>query len=246
MLLTIVTIVRNDKSGFLTTKKSIQKQTFFEYEWIVIDGASTDGTVDEIANIAQPNFRYLSEQDKGIYDAMNKGLNLAQGEYITFLNAGDYFPDETTLSTLSVYLAKNYDFIYGDFYEEYENNQLNHKSARSLTYLWYGMPTSHQAMYFNRSMLASINFNTSYKIAGDYDFTCRFIKQSQNWHRVQLPLCVFNKTGLSEKYASKGRWENHIVRTTSLKIGVIPSYLILFINWIAFTVKTIERLTRAS
>ena len=97
----IITVVLNDKVGFEHTAKSIVEQTAFELvEWIVIDAASTDGTVDVIKQYSSQITYWVSEPDKGIYDGMNKGINNANGEYLLFLNAGDTLYSRNTIENI--------------------------------------------------------------------------------------------------------------------------------------------------
>ena len=96
MLFSVVTVVRNDCTGFLKTMDSVERQTFTEFEWIVVDGGSTDGTVDWIKSGRRVT-SWTSENDSGIYDAMNKGITKSNGEYLVFLNAGDVFTQRRRL-----------------------------------------------------------------------------------------------------------------------------------------------------
>lgn len=115
--LSIITVVRNDPEGLQRTAQSLAEQQFEDFEWIVIDGASTDSTVAALAaqsaQMRQPEF-LISEPDRGIYDAMNKGLVRAQGEWLTFLNAGDTYCEATTLTRVHDWLlAANADWGFG-------------------------------------------------------------------------------------------------------------------------------------
>ena len=118
---TIVTVCLNEVQNIGRTCESICSQTFGEYEWIVIDGQSTDGTLDVLSEYEHRISCLVSEPDSGIYDAMNKGIRLAKGEYLLFLNAGDYFSDNNALEAVSC--APDGDILYGDLLCVSENDE---------------------------------------------------------------------------------------------------------------------------
>lgn len=103
-MLSIVTVVLNDRAGLERTAASIAAQSWSDVEWIVVDGGSTDGTVQLLAEIDPRPSEYVSERDRGIYDAMNKGLGMCSGEWVLFLNAGDWLCDERTLSDVAEWI----------------------------------------------------------------------------------------------------------------------------------------------
>ena len=113
MRYTIITVVLNGLEQLKFTMDGVLKQKFTDYEYVIIDGGSQDGTVEFLEDMTMKDsrIRYISEKDTGIYNAMNKGLRLAQGDYVMFLGAGDVFCDEHTLETVAQYLK--YDVIYG-------------------------------------------------------------------------------------------------------------------------------------
>lgn len=186
-LFSIVTITKNNDRGLARTRGSIEEQSCWNYEWIIIDGAL--------------------EPDNGIYDAMNKGITRAKGDYILFLNAGDRFADPETLSLLERHIETfPSDFIYGDAMEDVKE-KLMVKKARPHASLARGMFTHHQAMVYKRSMIGDLRFNTDYKIAGDYDFTARFLKKCNEASYVPAPLCHFESGGLSQRKSGLGRRE---------------------------------------
>ena len=151
-LFTHITVALNNIEGVQKTYNSIQNQTLKNYEWLVIDGNSSDST-KEWLKTAPAN--WISEVDKGIYDAMNKGIERASGEYLLFLNAGDTLATSETLEKITQKLSKNKpDFIYGDAYEG------NHyKRAKSHKHIARGMVTNHQAMLYRRKNIKKRNAN---------------------------------------------------------------------------------------
>lgn len=205
-LFSIVTVTKNNLCGLRETAQSIVAQTCSAYEWIVIDGDSADGTQDYLSSSSA---QWLSEQDGGIYDAMNNGISRACGDYILFLNAGDCLSDPDILSTISKAIDfENPDFIYGD---ALESNGF-YKKARSHIKAAWGMFTHHQAMYYRRDRIIDFHYNTHYKIAADYDFTLRFLKRASIAHYIPAALCIFKEGGLSQTNAAQGRKEEREIR----------------------------------
>lgn len=230
MLFSVITIAKNARAALAATADSVQNQTFTAYEWLIIDGASADGTV---ADLPAYTPLVITEQDTGIYDAMNKGLARATGDYVLFLNAGDRLAATDTLETIAAALEAQTalpDFIYGDSWEAASPTTppLHYKRARSLGWLPYGMPTHHQAMLYRRDTIGTLRFDTSYAIAGDYDFTCRFLKQdSSGVLRLSVPLTIYALGGVSMQQASQGRWENFCIRQ-KLRMASWPVNIVIY------------------
>ena len=201
----IITICRNHVDGLIATGASVAAQSCKDYEWIVIDGASTDGTLAYLqSQAANPHLQYISEPDGGIYDAMNKGIERATGDYLLFLNAGDTLADTNVLSAIRNLTDTVPDFIYGDSLEE------NHyKKARDFSTIIMGMFTHHQAMIYNRAALGHLRYNTAYKIAGDYDLTLRFIRPDTAVAYYKGAVCIFEQGGISQRAVALGRREQY-------------------------------------
>lgn len=119
-VISIITIVYNNKNGLEKTIKSVRSQTFEDKEYIVVDGGSTDGSVSVIESYSEYIDRWISEKDNGIYDAMNKGLSLAKGEWVIFMNSSDVFASDDVLTCIFSNEKQSTDasFIYSDYYEE--------------------------------------------------------------------------------------------------------------------------------
>lgn len=199
-LFSIITITFNNQDGLRRTAASIQCQNYRNIEWIIIDGNSTDGTQHDFINY--PSAHIISEPDKGIYDAMNKGIDKATGDYIIFMNAGDIFTNGQILNNILSHCVHRPDFIYGDSIED------NHfKHARAHSRINWGMPTHHQAMFYKRLTLADMRYNLDYKIAADYDLTLRFLKVAKNIVYTPISICVFETGGVSQTNVRLGRTE---------------------------------------
>ncbi len=207
----IITVTKNNLEGLKRTAHSIQNQSHRNFEWIIVDGNSMDGSVSYIQDL---NAISIIEEDNGIYDAMNKGIDKAHGDYIIFMNAGDRLSDADILRSLSALIfAEEPDFIYGD---ALETNGF-YKKARGHTTPENGMFTHHQAMIYKREMIGDLRYDTKFEIAADYDFTVKILKRSRRVSYIPAAICIFEKGGLSHKKAKTGRLEEFLIRK---KMGV--------------------------
>lgn len=202
-IFSIITVTKNNLAGLKATQASIEHQSCKNFEWIVIDGNSDDGTKEHITTL---NAKAISENDTGIYNAMNKGLDLAIGQYVIFMNAGDAFADADILSTLSRAIkSQNPDFIYSD---ALETNGL-YKKSRHHTRIEWGMFTHHQAMIYRNS---PIRYDETFKIASDYGFTTEHLKKALNIHYIPCAICIFEDGGISQQRRKLGRQEQFNIR----------------------------------
>jgi len=201
-LFSVISVARNNIGGLQRTRNSLMKQSYRDYEWIVIDGASTDGTA---AWLRETGAAWISEPDSGIYDAMNKGIEKARGKYLVFMNAGDEFADPACLEKIAGYADA--DFIYGDAREAG-----HYKKARSHEKINYGMFTHHQAMIYRREQIGPLQYDTNYAIAADYKFTLQFLRRARTISYAPFPFCVFEQGGVSQQNVSHGRREQFRIR----------------------------------
>jgi putative colanic acid biosynthesis glycosyltransferase len=203
-LFSIITVTKNNRQGLLATRESIEAQSCRNFEWIVIDGNSSDGTKDILPAGA------VSEDDEGLYDAMNKGIDRAQGDYLLFLNAGDTLADMDILATLARAAKGQPDFIYGDALE----TGGFYKKARPHDKAGWGMFTHHQAMLYGRERIGALRYNHTLKIAADYGFTARFLQRVERIHYIPCAICVFEEGGISQRQRKAGRLEQFNLRRT--------------------------------
>lgn len=228
----IITVVYNAIDHIKPTVTSIIEQSINNIEYIIIDGASTDGTVDFLQNLKDDAVPIIlvSEKDNGIYDAMNKGMHLARGDYIIFMNAGDRFTDDNTLSLIQKHITStNYpSFIYGDAVEIDEAGALYYRPARSVEKKQIGMFTHHQSMVYKRAIIAQyqLYYDTSYKIAADYKFTCEFLNHATTLHYISQPLSIFLQGGLSQRQWMQSMGEQIPIKQEVLNMPYWKIYLI--------------------
>lgn len=179
----VITIVYNNVKDIERTMLSVLNQTYPNIEYIIIDGASTDGTVEIIEQYKDRLSRFISAQDHGIYDAMNKGLALATGEYVLFMNSGDeIYAPETIAEVFAA--APSGDIYYGET-EMYDENwkslgQRRHRAPEHFDWrsFKFGMNVSHQAIYIKRSLTEP--FDLKYKYSADIDWIIKAAKKSSN------------------------------------------------------------------
>jgi glycosyltransferase involved in cell wall biosynthesis len=195
--LTVVTVTYNAGASLEKTIQSVINQEYPNLEYIIIDGSSTDETI-EIIKKYEKNINYwISEPDKGIYEAMNKGIEVAKGDWINFMNAGDAYANNETLAKLSQQIRTESDIVYGDrFYLKKDKKTL--QKAMPIETIFKRMPFGHQATFFKRDLIQNIRFNDTYKFAADYNLLMQLYLQNYNFQYVELPICNYVSGGKSE------------------------------------------------
>ena len=181
---TIITVVFNAEKTISKTINSILNQTQSFFEYIIIDGKSNDKTLDIINSYKQQfikkniNFTIISEEDIGIYDAMNKGIDLASTEYITFLNADDTFDKEFINSCLIIVKDTSPDYIYSSVHAFIGGTEKHFiPNFNPNTFTFKSMPFPHPGLIIKREVYNEIGkFDLKYKFAADLDFILRLIK----------------------------------------------------------------------
>lgn len=200
--ISIITIVFNNVRDIEYTITSVLKQTYKNIEYIIIDGASNDGTLDVIKKYKENIDIIISEKDKGIYDAMNKGLAQATGDYVLFLNSGDELYDEQTIQTI-VEKGNNADIIYGETKLVDENREIvgNRRHKAPLQFGWksfrYGMNICHQAIYVKRDITAP--YELQYQLSSDIDWVIRAAKKAKTTQNVNDYVARYLVGGMSQK-----------------------------------------------
>ena len=204
MKFTIVTVCRNAENSISKTIDSVLEQSFTDFEYLIIDGASTDNTLTVIESyrdrFVEKNISYitLSEPDKGIYDAMNKGIDKANGEWILFMNSGDFFYDKEVLSKLGDEEDSDSDIVYGDVLIT-ENNMYKFNPAGVISDQGLFSPICHQGMMTRTSVMKKHKFIQDYKFAADYDSMIRIYKDGGRFKKTSLIIAVFELGGASFK-----------------------------------------------
>ena len=234
--ISIITVVFNGEKYIGRTIESVVGQTYKELEYIIIDGKSTDRTLELIGGF-EGIHQVVSEPDKGLYDAMNKGLKAASGDYVWFLNSGDQIYNSTTIETLVAGLNGMPDIIYGGtmIIDEAQNEvgdrrlkppvQLSWKSFRQ------GMVVCHQSIIVRREGAPA--YNLEYRLSADIDWAIRAAKDASQIHNSNLVLSRFLEGGLTEHNIKAGLKERFSIMRHYY--GLIPTVLRHFVFGVRLT-----------
>ena len=197
MKLSIITVNYNNKSGLQKTIESVINQTFSDYEYIIIDGGSIDGSQELIKKYTEKITYWISEPDKGIYNAMNKGIRKAKGEYFIFLNSGDIFFGERTLEEVFKNNFNNADIVYGAacFLKNKEKKIIQFPEKLSLSFFMNDM-ICHQAMFFNKIFFSKYGeYNENYKLASDWILVFKALYLNANYLKINSIICLYDGNG---------------------------------------------------
>lgn len=204
--LSIITVCFNAEDGIAATVASVRAIRFLDYEYIVIDGASRDGTLDILRSQGGCISKLVSEPDKGIYDAMNKGIALARGEFVWFLNAKDTIHDAAFLERLDW----QRDFYYGGVVlrdGNRETKRLMPKPRVGPYSSLFGQVACHQSMLVRRTVAPT--YDTRYRFVADFDWSIRILRtKGLRAQRVESYLVNYEIDGVSRRNASRCWQEN--------------------------------------
>ena len=196
-LISVVTVVLNGGDLLHETVRSVLGQTYPKLEYIVVDGGSTDGTLDLIRRYDGQISRWISQKDRGVYDAMNKGAQLAKGEWINFMNSGDLFYDPDVLMRLFGHRRECADVLYGNVHIRYPEFARIERAGPPER-LWRGMQFSHQSVFVRLSQHRQYPFNISNPIASDLGFFYAAFLRGEKFRRVDLVIASVATGGISE------------------------------------------------
>lgn len=234
MKISIVTIVYNDVTHIEATLLNVIQQTAFnQIEYIVVDGASNDGTSEVIQKYLSRIDKYICEKDSGIYNAMNKGLHVATGDYVIFINCGDRLSSNTTIiDVINAIGEKRYDVVYGS-YKEIKANGITSPviPCRNHRKIWYGPIASHQSILYRLEFLREHNltYDESYKIAADYKITAEAIFKSKSILKLDLCVSDFDVSGVSSTNQNRGLQEANRIRREVFGWGLTRIYLLTLV-----------------
>lgn len=204
MKLSIITVNYNDKVGLNNTVQSVINQTFDDYEYIIIDGGSTDGSVDVIKQFEKGITYWVSEKDNGIYNAMNKAIDVAKGEYCIFMNSGDVFNNLNTLEELFAYNPQE-DIVCGNTCTV--NGVVHAPNEITLAYLFSNC-ICHQCAFIKTSLMAKYKYDEKYKIVSDRKFFLQaLICDNCTYKSINVDVVNYDINGYSAKQPLKSRME---------------------------------------
>lgn len=199
-MISIIIATYNSSGTIEKSLTSILGMNYDNWECIIIDGKSNDNTVSILQKYSEVDNRikFISEVDNGIYDALNKGIKLAKGEWIYVLGSDDNVTPDGLLNLSRIDNIDNYDVIYGDIYAVDKNGSKKYIKAHNYKYLKYMMCASHQGMIVRKSTINKYNgFNTKYKIRADFDLMQRIYIGHGKFKYINTPVANFALTGFS-------------------------------------------------
>lgn len=230
MKLSIITINLNNREGLKKTIDSVVSQTFTDFEWIVIDGGSTDGS-RELMEQYESRFSYwVSEPDKGIYNAMNKGVLKANGDYLLFLNSGDYLSSSTVFSQF-IELQTEEDYVCGNVEVEVDGEYEILKSPERADFgFFFRSSLPHQASFIRKRLFETYGlYNEENKIVSDWEIGLRsLVMGTAKYKHIELTVCFFDLTGVSSQQEFK------VVRDQEQRrfyLSIMPEYVLDELNY---------------
>lgn len=196
-MFSVIVVCRNSLSMLMHTLENIKCQTYRNFEIVVVDCDSTDGT-KEYLNSSKLVSQFISEPDSGVYDAMNKGARMARGEWLVYINAGDAFYNTNVLLDAERRLKPSSDIVYGDVVVNYEGFERVIR-ANDVNKLIYGMICCHQSMFIKKRLMEKQPYNLGYKIVSDYDFLLGAFLSGSKIQYIDMVVAKFLPGGLSER-----------------------------------------------
>lgn len=218
MKISVITVCYNEAATIEKTLESIFNQTYQNIEFIVIDGGSTDGTLDIIEKYKDKIAYFVSEPDEGIYNAMNKGIKASSGEVLYFLNANDtLYSDDVLETVVSVFEKENYDFVYGDlcFIEPDKKNKIKTQNKNLKDTIIQTKAVWHPASFYKKSLFDRFGiYDENFFIAADHDFNMKILtNRKTKIFYLNKTIARFDKTGISsnKKYKKILKIENSLI-----------------------------------
>lgn len=221
MELSIITINYNNASGLKKTMQSVVNQTWDNFEYIVIDGNSTDNSVAIIKEFNFINLKWVSENDAGIYNAMNKGIKRAKGEYLLFLNSGDYFYNNQVLMKVKNHFSLSISFLSGHLFYKKENKEIIRKHPTNISFSYLvAKSISHSSTFIKKEMFEKHGFyNESNKIVSDWEFFFKTIGlNGESFLSIDEIITIYDLNGISSQ-------EGNLKNVEEERMHVFKNYL---------------------
>ena len=223
MKYTIITINYNNADGLRRTIESVVCQTYSDYEYVIIDGGSTDGSVDIIHKYAKHVDYWVSEKDGGIYNAMNKGVKVAHGEYLIFMNSGDVFYNNRVLERIES-SQKTDDIIVGRVLTD-DGKEFMHQPQQLTMYFLYSSTIPHQGAFIKKQLLEKHPYDETLKITSDWKFFVdAIIYDNCSVGFVDIVVSKFDVDGVSTTNPEKTWNEKFEIMRTMFPQRVLQDY----------------------
>lgn len=234
MKVSIITVTYNSALYLEDTISSIRKQTYKDIEYIIIDGGSTDTTLDIITRHKDVINYFISEKDNGIYDAMNKGIKAATGNIIGFLNSDDFFYDDNVVSSIVNQFSDNIDCIYGDVVFVKSSNlnkpiRLYSSKDFDISQFKYGKMPAHPSFYARSIVYKTVgNLKSTYKIAADFDFILRaLLTHKFKFRYLNFIFVKMRIGGISTSFKNKILLNKEILKSCN-ENNISTNYLLIY------------------
>jgi glycosyltransferase involved in cell wall biosynthesis len=230
----IITVSFNSSQTIPNTVNSVLAQTFPNLEYIIIDGASSDGTQAIVKSFGNKITKFISEPDQGIYDAINKGIRHASGDIIGILNSDDVFYNDTVIEKVAkVFESENPDAIYGDVqFVDHNGSVVRYYSSKRFSpgKFRFGFMPAHPSFYAKRELFEKYgNYKTDYLIAADYELLIRFLYVNKIKTRyIEMPFVSMLKGGVSNKSIKSNVVLNREILRACKENGISTNYLFIY------------------
>jgi glycosyltransferase involved in cell wall biosynthesis len=239
--ISIITVSFNSVKSIAHTINSVLAQTYPEIEYIIIDGSSTDGTIEIIESFSSGISTFISEPDKGIYDAINKGIKMATGDIIGILNSDDFFYDNSVIEKIAKSIEENnIDAIIGDvqFVDQANTSKViryysskHFKTAR----FRFGFMPAHSSFYVKKELFEKLGYyKTDYKIAADYELLIRFLYVNKiKYKYLEMPFVSMRMGGVSNKSIHSIYTLNKEIAKACRENGIKTNYIFIYSKYFA-------------
>lgn len=235
-VISVITVSYNSKGTIINTIKSVLSQTYPEIEYLIMDGSSVDGTVEVIKSFGSQISKFTSEPDKGIYDAINKGIRLSTGNIIGILNSDDFFYDNYVIQrVVDTFNENNVDAVFGDV-QFVDKNDLSkvtryYSSKHFKPGLFrFGFMPAHPSFYVKREFFEKFGYyKTDYKIAADFELLLRFLLINKiSYKYIEMPFVSMRTGGMSNKSINSNYILNKEIARACKENGIRTNYVNIY------------------
>ncbi len=256
MKISVVTVVLNDGVGLKKTADNLLEQTCSDFQWIIIDGGSSDGGLELIKNsILLLNPVVISEPDMGIYDAMNKGVTASRGDFVVFMNAGDSFSHDSVIKELLLFIDRHYplDVVLGGTYQNIQSC-IFYRPPKNIRWILHGLPSFHQSIAFRTSLLKAHPYHLDYPLLSDYEWLARRCVRGVRVGYFNHPVSNYHVGGASYTNLWQKFQDAYVVKVKVLGLSPIRSFvssgfaivktmLVMYVLYKMCPYKTLSKLT---
>jgi glycosyltransferase involved in cell wall biosynthesis len=243
-LVSIVTVVYNGAATLERTMRSVLEQSYPNVEYIVVDGGSTDGTLDLLKRYDEQLDFWVSGRDKGIYDAMNKGIALCSGEWIGLINADDWYEEDTVERMVMVANADpRVNIVHGDIWMHYPNGQRTLKRARVSGFLlkYWEMVLNHPSFFVRRSFYVNRPYDARLKVSADHKWTYEAFRDAESSFRyIPAPLANFTVGGASMSVPLRRVLAEGRTVSRDLGMGTFDTFVGMLVRTVLYPVQHLK------